>query len=260
MQKTILKIKYNIKNGIIEEIYGDSNNSPKKIIRTLCKEESCVLEIDGNSIPFKRILGGAGYVDKFIGIDNMEIPDSLKEKLSSKHFSHMFDPDKDETISFGNGIIKMSFDDKEKFVEEYYPYLNASYIKQFDNKFNIVAIIMINYENKNVFIRDKVNKMVYRYCGDYNNHINYESKFINTFDYMCHNNILDYKYEIDKYGIVKSDNYTIHEDNSISSTYPYNIPASLYENQFINMECNVLLKFDKLGLMDTFEKTIYCTI
>ena len=28
----------------------------------------------------------------------------------------MFDPDKDETISFGNGIIKMSFDDKEKFV------------------------------------------------------------------------------------------------------------------------------------------------
>lgn len=247
--KKILQVKYR------PNTYQETN-----FINNLVKYDDSFygkhLEYEGNLIPYVRILEDPIYTDIIVH----ESFDNLKYK----HFYYSFDPKKDKYISFRDKKIKIqpnitTLDKKIFYIESYMESINSSKISIYlDNKLkkNKIGEMFIDYDNQNITIYDFTNNEFYRYTKN----TSYESSFYLNKDLSNHNDIIDIKYNLDEFGVIKNGDHYKKSTRFgfVESIYKYNTPISVYENKYEDMYMVIAVAYDMVYKDITYVlKTIY---
>lgn len=193
---------------------------------------------DGYNRIYKRVNKGHTYIDVVLPTQTL---DSSCDILSYKTRYYSFDPLKDEYVEFRDCKIKVepNIDKKIYYTENYMPMVNSSLIFVYidgESDKELISHIFLDYITHNITIYDYPTNDIYRYTEN----TSYEGKYKIIEDPCKHNNIMDAKYELDEYGIIKGEEY-YNDGEIVESIYKYDTPASIYENRHENMYCKILV-------------------
>ena len=207
----------------------------------------------GKGISYKRVNKGHTYIDLL----PLEISfDNPYDRFGYKTRYYSFDPLKDEYVEFRDCKIKIqpNTDKKIYYTENYMPGINSSLIFVYidgESSKEIISHIFLDYITHNITIYDYITNEVFRYTEN----TSYEGKYKIIEDPCKHNTIMDAKYEVDEYGIIKGEEY-YNDGEIIDSIYKYDTPASIYENRHENMYCRILADV-RYGEISYIYKTLY---
>ena len=150
--------------------------------------------------------------------------------------------------------IQPNTDKKIYYTENYMPMINSSLIFVYvdgESDKELISHIFLDYITHNITIYDYPTNDIYRYTEN----TSYEGKYKIIKDPCKHNNIMDAKYEVDEYGIIKGEEY-FNDGDIVESIYKYNTPASIYENRHEDMYCRILADV-RTGEVSYVYKTLY---
>ena len=207
----------------------------------------------GKSIYYKRFNKGHTYIDLL----SLEISfDNPYDRFGYKTRYYSFDPLKDEYVEFRDCKMKIqpNTDKKIYYTENYMPMINSSLIFVYvdgESDKELISHIFLDYITHNITIYDYPTNDIYRYTEN----TSYEGKYKIIKDPCKHNNIMDAKYEVDEYGIIKGEEY-FNDGDIVESIYKYDTPASIYENRHEDMYCRILADV-RSGEVSYIYKTLY---
>ena len=245
-----LEVSYdNDKKEYIEDNLFDN------IYKTYNKSYSSI-KYKNHSILFNRVNKGHTYIDIVHSLiyNNTDIELFNQFKYKTDYYS--FDPLKDEYVEFRDCKMKIqpNTDKKIYYTENYMPMINSSLIFVYidgESDKELISHIFLDYITHNITIYDYPTNDIYRYTEN----TSYEGKYKIIEDPCKHNTIMDAKYELDEYGIIKGEEY-FDNGEVVESIYKYDTPVSIYENRHENMYCRILADV-RSGEISYIYKTLY---